>query len=311
MALFGKKKQSSQGDAAKPDELADQTPADEETIDEAHDDSGRTVETTLSLHPEAEIPEEDEYYLRFLNGEAPRLKPGQVALSGISAQRDENGLMLVTAFIRNGAEKAIRLKQSTVLLMSNDNQVIAKKQVDLSGVGDIPPRSARPWNFYFAPKEQLQQEFPKDGWKIGFHVEKPKREHHLDLADSWKNALSEQQVDKLKDMIRDMKPPRPGEVNFMGMRAVQSENGDLHVTLLIRNGGNNELKLDNVPLQVEDAHEEVIARGGFKLDNFAVQPFSSRPWTFVFPHRLLKKEEIDLSKWRAYPIKKKQDEENA
>ena len=61
--------------------------------------------------------------------------------------------------------------------------------------------------------------------------------------------------------------------------------------------------LNNLPLIVEDASGEVIAKGGFKLDQLEVKANTSKPWTFIFPKELLLKENIDLSKWKVYPPK--------
>ena len=46
-----------------------------------------------------------------------------------------------------------------------------------------------------------------------------------------------------------------------------------------------------------------IAKGGFNLDQLEVKANTSKPWTFIFPKELLLKENMDLSKWKAYPPK--------
>ena len=68
-------------------------------------------------------------------------------------------------------------------------------------------------------------------------------------------------------------------------------NGPLHTTLLIRNGSEKNMKLEQLPLIVEDASGEVIAKGGFQFDNLEVKANTSKPWTFIFPKELLLKED--------------------
>jgi SLAP domain-containing protein len=90
-------------------------------------------------------------------------------------------------------------------------------------------------------------------------------------------------------------------VNFMGLQAKKSEDGNLHVTMLIRNGSDKNIQLQQLPLEVVDATGDVIAKGGFALNDFEVKANTSKPWTFIFPSSLVLKEEIDLSVWKAYP----------
>ncbi len=52
------------------------------------------------------------------------------------------------------------------------------------------------------------------------------------------------------------------------------------------------MKLEQIPLIVEDASDEVIAKGGFKLDNLEVKANTSKPWTFIFPKELAVKGRI-------------------
>ena len=65
------------------------------------------------------------------------------------------------------------------------------------------------------------------------------------------------------------------------------------------------MKLEQLPLVVEDASGEVIAKGTFKLNQLEIKANTSKPWIFIFPKERLLKEEIDLSKWKVHPPKKK------
>ncbi|WP_307257916.1 accessory Sec system S-layer assembly protein [Oikeobacillus pervagus] len=257
------------------------------------------VKTTLSFHPDANVGPEEKYYFQFLNNELPLLKPNQLSISGIDVKQNDDSI-IITAFIRNSLSKAVRLSDSPLLFVGPDDEIIGRKVFPLGELGELPAQSSRPWEFVFTPKDLLKTEFPQTGWKLAFELNKP---HSLDLEETWKNNLSEADQQKLDNLVKQMDPPKKGEINFMGLQANKAGNGDLHVTLLIRNGNEKNITLQQLPLVVEDASGEVIAQGGFKLDDLEVKANTSKPWTFVFPASLVTKEEIDFSTWKAYPPK--------
>lgn len=280
----------------------DATVSSEELIGKSvkETDKETTVTTALSVHPDWDLPKEKEYVFRFLNNECPPLKPNQISLSGIEINIGPNGDLYVTAFIRNSLKQAIQLEKTSLILVDHQERTIGRKEFDLSVVGDIPGESSRPWNFIFHASEIDINTIPEDGWKLAFEL---KKEHQLDLAKSWEKSLSEQDKDKLQELLKTIDPPKPGEVNFMGLQAKLVDKGDLHVTMLIRNGSHKNIKIEKLPLIIEDAAGDIVAEGGFTLDNLEVKANTSKPWSFIFPQKIIQKAKPDLSKWRAYPPK--------
>ena len=47
----------------------------------------------------------------------------------------------------------------------------------------------------------------------------------LDLEESWEKSLAETGKEKLEQLVKSITPPKPGEVNFMGIQAQIDENG--------------------------------------------------------------------------------------
>lgn len=279
---------------------SDSTVSTQELLNEEEISSEEEVITQLSIHPMMNVTTEQTYVLRFLNNELPPLKPNQISLSGIELDQDGEDLV-VSAFIRNSLSKGVRFQNTTLLLVGPNDERIARREFDLSELDELPPTSSRPWNFVFEPQDLFTSEIPTKGWKLVFEI-KTTAEHHLDLDESWEVYLPEQEKEKLKVLVKKMEPPKEGEVNFMGLQAKQNENGDLLVTMLIRNGSNNNVQLQQIPLQVEDAEGDIVAKGGFTLDNFEVKAHTSKPWTFIFPNSMVLKKDMDLSKWKASPV---------
>jgi len=62
---------------------------------------------------------------------------------------------------------------------------------------------------------------------------------------------SKQDFEKSHKIIDSLTPPKEGEVNFMRLQARRHENGDLHVTVLIRNGSPKTINIPQLPLQMD------------------------------------------------------------
>ncbi|MED1204358.1 accessory Sec system S-layer assembly protein [Heyndrickxia acidicola] len=260
--------------------------------------SEEEIETALSIMPGWMDSPEKEYVLRFLNNQCQPLKPNQISLSGIEWNEDADGRLTATAFVRSSLSKAITFDEVPILLIDADGELLARGMFDLSLLGELPPKSSRPWHFEFVIEERLSTKQPSEGWKLAFEL---KQQHSLDLAKSWEQSMAEEDKEKLREFLKRVQPPKPGEVNFMGLQAAIKEEGSLHITLLVRNGSDQGIKIESLPLIVEDASGEVVAHGGFNLEDFEVKAHTSKPWTFVFPASMIVKEQLDLSAWKAYP----------
>lgn len=261
--------------------------ASEANVDEVE------VETALSIHPSWNLPTEQQYVLRFLNNELPPLKPNQISLSGVEISNVPDGIE-VTAFVRNSLDKGITIGEVSLLLLDSEKQIIARHQFDMNELGEIPAKSSRPWAFRFPSSSFLQESFSREGWTLAFEL---KAKHKLDLHDSWEQALPEEQKQKLHEIFDKITPPKEGEINFMGFQASQNEQGDLSVSVFVRNGSKKDVKFEKLPLKVKDATGEVVATGGFTLEDFEVKANTTRPWTFHFPASLVQKDAVDLSRW--------------
>ena len=271
-----------------------------ETEVEATDQAATTeLETTLSIPKEWKTSDEERYVYAFHNTQSPKLKINQISIYGMELLHNNKG-WAATGLIRSTVPKNITFKETTILLLDENEEVLARKSFDLSRLKSIPPNSARPWVFQFTHKDFIKEvEQISDGWTLAFEL---KRKHQLDLEASWKESITDKTVSSLENVIKNAPELKPGEVNFMGLDAKLMDNGNLNVTILIRNGTDKNINLEQLPLGVKDATQEEVARGGFKLDNFTIKANTSKPWSFIFPKSMIKKDELDLSKWQVYPI---------
>ncbi|MGE7842258.1 accessory Sec system S-layer assembly protein [Lysinibacillus sp. NPDC093712] len=260
----------------------------------------RDVVTKLSFHPEWDVPQEQKYIFNFLANELEPLKPNQLSLSSISIEDEpRTGKWLVRAFFRSSLAEAIELGEIELFIMDKNDELIASKKFDFKALGTIPAESARPWVFEFEKSTIKVDEVPEDGWKIAFNLVSL-RGHQLELDPSWEQQLPAAQKEELAKIVNTLPKLGETEVNFTGLQAKLEDNGNLNVSIFIRNGHNKAINLEQLPLEIIDATGKQIAKGSFTMDPIlTVQPNSTKPWTFIFPAELVDAQQADLSRWTA------------
>lgn len=258
------------------------------------------IETELSFHPDWNITQEQEYVFRYFSTELEPLKPNQISLSGIDIDVNEyNGEWLVKAFLRTSLDQPIQMGEVELLLMNEKDDVLASKQFDLSELGELPPRSDRPWVFIFSESNlSTEEEPPKENWKLAFNVQSliP---HRLDLAPAWEQSLSEEQKEALAKIVENLPKLGPTEVNLTGFQLKEQEDGSVAASIFLRNGHSKQINIENLPLELLDASGDRVALGSFKLEDLSVKANTTKPWTFIYPKEMIVKEKPDFSRWTA------------
>ncbi|MGM0841723.1 MAG: accessory Sec system S-layer assembly protein [Bacillota bacterium] len=280
----------------------DSSVSSNELIDEeSSEDSNKEIETELSFHPAWQLPKEKEYVFRFLNNDLSPLKENQISLSGVDIEKD-NSRFLVTAFLRNSLPKAIKLETAELLLLDNEKKILARKEFDLGELGEIPSESSRPWMFVFEKNTILSEDEPFDGWSLAFNISSM-MPNQLDLDESWDNSLPQDEKEKLKHLVEGLPRLKAREFNILGIQTSMRDDGKLSATILFRNGNPKPLLIKQIALEFLDAHQDLVAIGGFQLNDFTIKANTSKPWTFIFPKELVQKDNPDLSSWVIRPVK--------
>jgi len=288
------------GDKVGKDSAVDSSSVVKTSGDTSKKGANREVITKLSFHPEWDVPQEQKYVFNFLANDLAPLKPNQLSLSAINIEPSmANGSWNVKAFFRSSLTEAIELGEIELLILDKDDNRIASHYFDFKELGVIPAESARPWIFTFPASSITADEVPEEGWKISFNL-LSLRGHQLDLDETWKKQLPRDQQEKLAEIVKDLPKLGKTEVNFTGLQAKINNDGSLHTSIFIRNGHDKAINLEQLPLEITDARNVVVAKGSFKLDPvLTVLPNTSKPWTFIFPKELVDVKGIDLSRWSA------------
>ncbi len=260
--------------------------------------STEEVDTPLSLAEDWDISQEQLYVFQFLSNDLEPLKQNQLSISGIDLEQDEQGNTVVKAFVRQTLDEAIELGEVELLLLDEKGELIASQSFDLSELGTLPARTARPWVFVFNKENVEVDEVPEENWTIAFNVESM-MPHRLDLDEAWEKALSQEQKDSLAKVIEGLPKLQPKEVNIIGFQITEQEDQSLAVSLFVRNGHTKRINIEQLPLEILDANQKVVAKGSFDLAPLSVKANTSKPWTFIFPKEMVDLQGADLSRWVA------------
>ncbi|MBP0725141.1 accessory Sec system S-layer assembly protein [Bacillus sp. RG28] len=269
---------------------------EEEQVATIESESGSDQEEifpTISFHPLMMLEDEKRYVYQFLSNELPPLKPNQVSLSAIELVKEENGVS-VLAFVRNSLPKSFSLQNVMLLLLNEERELLAKKLFTLEDLGELPACSSRPHSFFFETDTLTKEEMPESGFQLLFDLSTSV--HRLALEPSWEERLSEDQKQQLSELVSSLPKLGENEVSFHAVNAGLQPDGTLAATLLVRNGAKQAINLEQLPLELINENNELIASGSFKLPPLIVQPNTSKPWTFIFPAELVQLREF--TKWR-------------
>lgn len=277
---------------------ADSTIDSHELVDQVNESTEtEEVETELSYHPEWNVTQEQGYVFRFLSNELEPLKPNQISLSGIDIDVElANENWLVKAFFRSSLDQQVSIGKVELMLLDEDDKLLASEEFNLAELGDIPARSARPWIFEFKKENVFAEEPPVEGWKLVFNVQSMV-DHKLEFEPSWEEGLTEEQKEELAKVVEGLPKLKPREVNISGFQVKQEKEGGISASVFIRNGHSKEITLERLPLELIDASGDVVAGGSFELDKLSIKANTSKPWTFTYPKELIQKENPDLSRW--------------
>ncbi|WJY26165.1 accessory Sec system S-layer assembly protein [Sporosarcina trichiuri] len=255
------------------------------------------IETSLSLHPSWQLPQEQEYVFRFLANELEPLKPNQISLSGIDIDVEPaTGDFLVKAFFRSSLDQTITVGEVELMLLDKEGKTIGSQQFDLSELGEIQPRSARPWVFVFTKDNLFVEEPPAEDWKLAFNVQSMVP-HKLELEESWEQGLPAEQKAALEEVVGNLPKLKPREVNIAGFQALKQDDGSIAASVFIRNGHSKQINIEKLPLELIDASGEVVASGSFDIGSLPVNANTTKPWTFIYPKEMVTKDEPDFSRW--------------
>lgn len=114
---------------------------------------------------------------------------------------------------------------------------------------------------------------------------------------------SQEQIEYLNNFLLRLPPVMQGECTVAPFKSMISEDGALFIKVIIRNGSDNIIQINEMPLAVQDGKKQNVAVGIFHTEGLELQPYSAYLRTFVFRPEDILVEEPDMKRWTIHPQK--------
>lgn len=225
------------------------------------------------------------------------IKEGEINVAGIYAY-DLGDKYEVKAYLRNGIKKEINFEKIPFKIINSKGDVLASQIFDLEPMGNIASYCARPWILYFDKENVFVDKIPADDWKLVFDNSlRAVRNLTVDI-ENLPEGIDAESRKVYTDFLEDLPDLKEGEVSFSKFSIGINEEGYLLVTIVVRNGCNKGINIEELPMTIKDEQGNFVASEVFKLEDLKVSPMRAKVCNFAFPLQIKEKAVISLDSWK-------------
>lgn len=251
------------------------------------------IKLTINI-PEGVLVEAEETFYREAFEKMSEPNVGQVSLLGISVEVSKTGI-LVRSFILNGSDEPVHLKPATLYLLSGEQKKLTNLQVDdWAYAQELPPKSATPLSFIMPYLTEIA-DTDLEQWTLTFEPITA-AEHQMDWRGLDESRLPENFKKQLEAIVHQ-KDFDENELAFTGLDMRPEENGTLSLSLLASNATRDHLVLKQLSITLADQDGEEIASGTFMLEDFDLQPNTTRPLLLNYPESSVRDDLSSVKSW--------------
>lgn len=269
-------------------------------------DGEEYVSTVLSLLDEEENVVSDVQKEIFEDEikELPPIKEGQLNVSGIYAY-DEGDKLEVKIYVRNGLSDKLNLKMIPFVIKNSKGDILAAQQFNLSCLGELPPHSARPIKLYFDKKNVKVDKIPQDDWEVALNGEFNVTSTVRPIYEGLPEGISDEDKLVFNKFLAELPEMEEGEFSISTFSIGIQTNGNILVTTVMRNGSNQPITINKMPMTVLDAKKRAVKSESFELKDFTVSPYRAKICNFAFPTDVHPEQDQALDGWSvAYKLVK-------
>lgn len=231
--------------------------------------------------------------------ELPALEDGHVSINGIYTF-DMGDKIEVSVYLRNGLSKQINFHKVPLVIINQKGEVLAKQIMEMHDFGILPPLTARPYKVYFDKANVFVDTIPMDDWKIQF-------EKSISAINTVKVELEELPENMDRDLknsfvkfLNNLPLIRSGDVNIEVFKTLKCMDNSISIVFLILNGCDKIVKLERLPILIEDEQGEVVAKGIFDIENVNVNPHKAKVYDFTITEDYIVNKDYDINNCRVY-----------
>lgn len=263
------------------------------------DSSQKFMDVELYLNEDSKRKISDvqkEYLEEELKEVIPKVEEGKINIAGIYAF-DQGDKVEVKAYLANGLNQKINFEDVPIYIINSKDEKLAYQVFDLSKEGDIPSGKGIPVKLNFDKENILVDKIPQDDWKVVFGGNDVKGVRYVNIElESIPEGIEESEIKVFEEFLEALPKLERGQGSISVFTITQYENGDLLMTLLVRNATDEPVIMTKMPVTLKTAEGETILSGVFDIENFIVNPYKARVLSLIFKKEVVNiEEDFDLS----------------
>lgn len=201
-------------------------------------------------------------------------------------------------FLRNGLNIQINFDKLPLIIIDENNKVLASKVFDMKDLGDIPPCSARPYKLLFDRNSLLVDKLPESKCKVVFSTNIKAVNSVKTQYENLPESISPNYKRALENCLTNLPIIENGQIS-MSVYDIKY-NGDekkIYVTIIIRNGAQKKIKVEKIPMTLFDDKNRKVTSAVFDTNNLEINALKAGIYNFVFLcDNIYNIEEYDLKK---------------
>lgn len=202
-------------------------------------------------------------------------------------------------YFRNGLSRSVNLEYVPLILLNSEKEQLGKKIFDLREIGDIPPNAATPWKLYFNKSEIDMDKFTP-GCSLVFDTAL-KAVNYVNIEyEEIPQELTEFRP-HFEKFLKELPKIEKGQMSISTFNISLDVYGNILITLVIRNSGDKNIKLEQIPVTLKDENNNIITRGRFNIDNFIIKSMKAKICTLALKTDFTtEKTQNFLNKWEVF-----------
>lgn len=242
----------------------------------------KKVKTKLSLTEKYEdiISDVQKDILQEEISDLSSMKENDINISTIYVFDDGEDLE-AKVYFRNATSNKINFEYVPLILVNSDEQVISRKIFDLRELGDIPSGGARPWKLHFDKQSSDMELFKNKQCRVIFNMNLKA----VNYANIEYEQLSQDymNIKPVFDRFLEQLPKiEKGQLSFSVFDISIGVNGNIVVTLVIRNSSNEIAEIKEIPVTIKDKNDNLVVSGRFTLNDFKVSSMKAQVCNLAF-----------------------------
>lgn len=198
---------------------------------------------------------------------------------------DDGDEIEAKVYFRNGFLKKVNFEYVPLVLVNSQKDIVASKVFDLREMGDIPSGGARPWKLYFEKSSVDMSKFSPENCKVIFNknikaVNYAKFQFQ-DFPEELNNFKGE-----FQKFLENLPNIEKGKFSTSTFNITLQQNGNLIVTIIMRNSVEKAVKIEEIPVTIKDENDNVVVSGKFQLNDFTINSMKARVCILTFETNL-------------------------